>query len=66
MTSGHRDTIGGEDHGDGVIAVARQLHKMTALTVARATQQGIYYDGGGLELQVTAVRTIFVTSSGRA
>ena len=54
MTHGHRDTNGGEDHGDGEVAVARQLHKLTALAVARATRQGIYYDGGGLELQVTA------------
>lgn len=34
--------------------MARQLHKLTALAVARAVREGIYYDGGGLELQVTA------------
>ena len=34
--------------------MARQLHRLSALRVTKLTKQGLYGDGGGLSLQITA------------
>src|SRR5262245_7303153 len=37
--------------------MARTLNRLSARTVATATRKGMYADGGGLYLQITATRT---------
>src|SRR5687768_1355886 len=45
---------GGEEGGEGQVKMARQLHTLSARTVATLTKPGRHSDGGGLYLNITA------------
>ena len=45
---------GGEQGGEGLGQMARQLHTLSARTVATLTKPGRHSDGGGLYLNITA------------